>query len=366
MGLFGLTTDKEVRRLLGRIQALEADKNLLSTFATNTSTSTENQPDRNNYKTYEVQTKTIYDMYNGETNYGSETLAGIVDMRTALIAGEGASVVARKKSTQKYIDSFMNYNKLYGSTLIEMVQSGEMEGKMLVTFETSRKDGMASHIKIDPLLWATRKYQIHTREDNKNFIEKVTYSDKDGTQQEIKLEYVYVKLGGTMDKVNDTVTRIGSVLTQIENYSRCLYDLRQNNHLFAKVMLWIKTNSGEEAKSVNSDLQGGKFKIGTNYAGTADGKFIAPPTGALETLKGEMLLNAKIISTKTGIPVHWLAWPEMLSNRATAENLLEVTNSATVKERLIWEEALYSIIMKAMEKGVEAGVPGAVIDRNSK
>lgn len=359
--MFGFVNKKQHEVLKKRIQALEADKSLLSTLITNWQTSPDALPTKNNYTTYTSQVSTIYKMYNSETTYGSETLRGIIDTRTAFIGGEGASVVANRKKTQTFIDDFMKFNYLYGSTLLEMIQTSEMEGKMLTTFDVAEKMGKRQ-VKIDPHVWYTRNYKVETKENNKNYITKITFTNKDGSTEDVKSEYAYMKIGGTMDKVNDTTTRTGCILTQIENYSRCLYDLRKNNHLFAKIMLWVKTNTGEEAKSINNDLVGGQFGIGKSYAGTGDGKFIAPPLGAHEALSGEMLLNIKIISTVTGIPIHWLAWTEMLSNRATAETLLEVINAATIKERTIWEEYLYEIIVKAMEIGVDAGIDGAVLD----
>jgi hypothetical protein len=68
------------------------------------------------------------------------------------------------------------------------------------------------------------------------------------------------------------------------------------------------------------------------------------------------------ISTNMKIPIHYLSHPEMLSNRATAENLLEVVNAGILQPRLIIEEALTELVKKAMVIGIERGVKGAVND----
>ena len=75
----------------------------------------------------------------------------------------------------------------------------------------------------------------------------------------------------------------------------------------------------------------------------------------------DMLASLKAIATTTGVPIHWLSWPELMSNRATAENLLEVVNIATKSSRLIWEESLEDLIWKAMRHSVDAGIESANI-----
>jgi hypothetical protein len=57
---------------------------------------------------------------------------------------------------------------------------------------------------------------------------------------------------------------------------------------------------------------------------------------------------AKVISGATGAPVHFLGFPDLLSNRATAENLMELIYSSTLKERTAWTGAYKEIIAKAM------------------
>jgi hypothetical protein len=93
--------------------------------------------------------------------------------------------------------------------------------------------------------------------------------------------------------------------------------------------------------------------VGDAFAGTANMNIIDAPLGASEAIKNEMLLNLKNVSALTAVPIHWMAWPELMSNRATAENLLEVVNAGTKKERLIWEEKFQDIIEKSMVLAVE-------------
>jgi hypothetical protein len=189
-------------------------------------------------------------------------------------------------------------------------------------------------------------------------IEKVTFqkNEQDTATEVARPEnLVYVKIGGSPDRVNRTVPLIANVLTDIENVSRAKYDLRKNNHLFGKSFLHFKTQTDKEAKSLNNSIQATDWQIGKGFAGNAEVKYIEPGGKASDVLKEEIIIGMKNISLNTGIPVQLLAYPELLSNRATADNMLEMTNSATIKSREIWEDSLTELIQKAMRMAFERG-----------
>jgi hypothetical protein len=172
-----------------------------------------------------------------------------------------------------------------------------------------------------------------------------------------------VKLGGSPDRVNLTPPLIANVLTDIENFSRTKYDMRANNHLFGKAFPVFLVNNLNEAKALQNKINSQNWIIGKGYAGTArDVKMIEPSGKGQEVLQKEMVSLMRITSMNTGIPVQHLAHPDLLSNRATAENLLEMVNAATNQDRLRWEESLTELVQKAMEIAKEGGMEGAVYD----
>lgn len=341
-------------------QTVEGGRDVTNTHTTEAQ-STQAVVDKNNYKTYSGQVKFSHDAYNGRLDYGCEMYGSIVETRQVFIGGEGLSVIAKKKSTQDYIDKFLTLNKFHGSMLMDTIRTGEIEGKDLMVMKPKVKkiqDQETKYIKVQNIQWWTNNYTIVTDPLDTSEITKVKFKPKSDESVEKTLpmnKSVFVKLGGTDEKINDTTNKLHRILTDIENFSRMKYDLRKNHHLFAKIMAYWKTLTQNEAKAINNDINSGKWEIGQSYAGPADFKLTDVPLGALEALTGEMLLAAKIISTNTGIPIHWLAWPELMSNRATAENLLEVVNAGTKRERLIWEEAYRELIDKSMVMAIDAG-----------
>jgi len=137
--------------------------------------------------------------------------------------------------------------------------------------------------------------------------------------------------------------------------SRAKFDIRKNNHLFGRVTPYFKTADEKEAKSLLNRIQSLAWKIGRSFAGTADFSLVEPSGNASQSLMNEIVQLIKIISLTTGIPVQLLAYPELLSNRATSQDMLENINAATIKERTKLEEALTELIQKAMKLANERG-----------
>ena len=360
---------KKLKRM--RIQA-EGNRNaidILTTLVTQVRTGSK-EINLNNFTSYDSQVNETYRMYDAVSDYGGELLKGIIETRTSFIAGEGISVYAEKKVTEKYIKKFFDLNQLNGSRLLNMVLTGEMEGKNLVILQPKRKEIfykkelLKGFITARSFSWYINNYEIQVNKFDTDEITRISYKSKTDEMKEKTIpikQAIYIKLGGSPDKIDDTPSRIHNILTDIENASRMKYDLRRNNHLFGTLTHYWQTETGSEAKAINNDVQNENWVPGKAFAGTAKFSIVGPPMGASEALTKEFLLALKIISAATGIPIHWLAWPELMSNRATAENMLEVINAATVMSRLIWNEKFKEMIIKSMDLAIADGLEDSSI-----
>lgn len=358
---------KSLKQINKSIQAMsEGQRDILNTRITAFTQSVAKEVDKNNYGSYSSQVSGAYEMYKSKCNYGSELLGGIIDTRVAFIAGEGLSVIAEdgeESETQKFIDNFLEKNKLNGSRLMQMVLMGELEGKNLVTLTPYKPVDKPDewHIKARSFSWYVNEYKIITDEKDPDEVLRAEYKTKDESHEPKKIladSCVYVKLGGTEENPDETTNRIHRVLTDIENFSRAKYDLRKNTHVFGKYMPYWKTESAQAATMINNALKDKSFEIGDGYAGQAEFGIVEPSGGGADAITKDALMALRCISSTTGVPVHWMAWPDLMSNRATADNLMEVVKSATQKERLIWEEAFTEIIKKAIKLAIDSGFEG--------
>jgi hypothetical protein len=342
----------KIRKARRYIQALTEGGRDITTTTTTNRTAAGKEVDKNNYATYEAQVKGLIDMYEGTAEYGGELARGIVDMRTAFIAGEGISFTTKNAEAEKIISEFIRENKLRGSRLLQAVGTGEREGKNLMILS---KDVKNKKMKVRSFSWNKNRYTLKVKNNDPEEIESIVYT-VDGEEKTIPKERaVYVKLGGAEFSINETPNRIHVVLTDIENASRAKYDLRKNTHVFGKYMPYWKTESHEAADAINKDIESQSFEVGDGYAGMAAFSIVEPSGAASKAIIDDILIALKNISTSTGIPIHWFSWVELMSNRATADNLMEVIVAATKLERLIWQEAFEELFYKMLVYGVDAG-----------
>lgn len=342
---------RKLKKELKILQSMvpEAGRDPLNPSITNAQ-STAGQVDENNYSEYASQVEALYKMYDAESEYGAEIAKGIVETRAAFIGGEGINVNA-KGATKEFIEEFLKTNKLHGSRLLDMINLGELEGRDLVRLFADKKN---KQINVRSIPWINTKYEITVDKMDRENILKIEYTDSKGEKKTLnQKKMVFVRLGGSHKNINKTSNRIHSILTQIENFSRAMYDLRTNTHVFGKYMPYWKTATKQEAAAINNDIQALDWEIGYGYAGTADFSIVEPSGAASKAIIEDILINLKAISSTTGIPIHWLAWPELMSNRATADSLIEVISASTKMERLIWEEAFTLIIEKAMDMAID-------------
>jgi len=312
----------------------------------------------NSYSTYEAQVKATYEKYNAFTDFGSQQTRAIIDVRSAFISGEGISVSCKNEATAKWIENFMDKQKLNGSLFVNAVKGSEMAGQVLFSLDyTAATDTSEDFIRVRRL-----KYSY----DNPF---KVKYSDKlfsdeiediqikrDGRWVTIGIDnYIYVRTGGDDSNLYMPTTRVGIVLTDIDNYDRALKDIRRNNFVFARVTPTFEVASEAEAKNLKLWLQKIQWKVGTAFIGKAKFKYESPSTTAYQNLESELTSAIKTISSTTGVPVHWLGFVDLMSNRATASSLYESVKNATVSERTIWQEAMYDLIVKAQELYIDKG-----------
>ena len=236
MGLFDIFKKKElyavtkenihdISHMKAEIQALDEGQKLdiLSSLVTQSGTfGTMTEDYTNHYPTYVKQVQVINYMYNNRLTYGNELLRAVLSTRVSFIAGEGLSIKAQGK-TLKFIEDFLNYNKmLEGSRLLSMVLLGEMEGKDLLWLYP--KD---DKIKVNFFSYWTTPYTIECDDSDIESYNKaiITLDKKKAMVKENQKilkpnEFVYVKLGGSPDRVNETPPKVSNVLTDIENYSR--------------------------------------------------------------------------------------------------------------------------------------------------
>lgn len=351
-----------------KIQASEgiADSVILESMLTGRRLNLSIPGTTNAYTEYESQVCETYRKYSAQSDFGCQQTRAIIDLRTAFISGEGISVSAEKEATAKWLEEFINYNKLNGKNFINGVQGTEMAGQTIFILKRIYNEDNELQIKVKRIPYlSNRKYKPKYEDDLfKEKVIDVLFKSKFGWISFGYKDFIYIRTGGDDSNSYGPVTRIGAVLTDVENYDRAIKDIRRINHILARITPVFKTTTSVETTALQARLNEIKWRIGEVFIGEADLSYITPGTGAHDNLKSELVATIKTISGTTGVPVHWFGYVDLMSNRATAQSLYENIKNATSTERTIWQDSLYELILKAQKKYINEGGLGLSFDPN--
>ncbi|MEJ2248031.1 MAG: hypothetical protein P8Y70_00040 [Candidatus Lokiarchaeota archaeon] len=319
----------------------------------------------NAYTSYETQTDELYRKYNGVSDFGCQQTRAVIDLRTAFIAGEGISISSDNEQFLKWSEQFIDDNKLNSVNFINGVKGSEMAGQTIYVFKSLLEDNELK-VKTNRIPYSTTyKYKpLYIDEKLRDKIKDIVYKSEFGWKSFGYKNFVYIRTGGDDSNSHGPVTRTGVVLTDLENYDRALKDIRRNNHIFARITPNWKTKSLSETTLLKKDLTAKRWKIGEAVIGEAEFDYKTPKTGAHENLVSEVTVTIKSISSTTGVPVHWLGFVDLMSNRATAQSLYESIKNATILERTIWQDSLHELILKAQEFFIDNGGTGLSYTKN--
>ena len=311
----------------------------------------------NGYTTYEGQVSETYRKYNSFASFGSQQTRAVVDLRTAFIAGEGVSISCEDEPTALWIEDFIEKNKLNGNNFVNAVKGSEMSGQSLLLMRPQDWIDGSLFIKISRIPYTTKMPYKPVYDDpllRENVIDVLV--KRDGVWVSFGFtNFVYVRTGG--DDVNDggPVTKVGVILTDMENYDRAIKDMRRNNHIFARITPTFKTENDAETTALQAHLNEMKWQIGTAFIGSAEMDYKSPSAGAHAVIESELKATIKTISSVSGVPVHWLGFVDLMSNRSTAETLYELIKNATINERVEWQNAAHNMILKSQELYIDNG-----------
>lgn len=306
----------------------------------------------NQFTTSAATARELDKCYRNKAQYGNSIVKTLINYRTGWIAGNGANITADGSSEeQDFVSRFVADNKLDGRGLLRWVRGGEIEGRALLLI-TSEGTGSEAAIKVRHLPYSRFLYDIEAADDDYENITKMTYTDGAGeTQILLPDDFVYVNLDNSGGALDEPVSATGSVLTNCVNMDKALADYREYNHEIASVGLHYETQDLAGATSIRKAISAVlNWARKNTLAAPAKAYYPEPSGNGAQSLENEITLNAKLISGESGVPIHLLGWASEMSNRATAEELVEQIYAQTAEPREIWISALIEITVKAIIK----------------
>lgn len=312
------------------------------------------------YNTYSKQVTQLGRLYDNTADWGCMIAKNVIDMRTAFSVGKGVRVVKHKDfkgDAEKeliWVKEFMRFNNLDEEMPQEWAKEAEIEGKILLRFIIDKPAEEARNIRIVHVPWRTFNYTITTPDYDFFNYTRANYigSGEQGIKFDLRNPFfVYKRFGGSASRVNETPPKIAFVIREMIDLDTVLVDWRKINRIHAAPTPTFTAPDKQTALDMQKWLDGKNFRIGKALViGGLDVKFeyVGWKGDGYTTLKEEAQSLVKTISGTTGIPVHFFGYPELLSNRDTAENLIELIVLSTNKERNTWKGAYEELFQKAM------------------
>lgn len=317
----------------------------------------------NSYPSYESAVEEIGRKYNGTADWGVVQTGAIIDLRAAFIIGDGIVVSAKGKEAEKeleWVEKFLEYNDLDEEVAQEFAKEAEIEGKIALKLaleedkeeesEEVEEEKKKWKISVRFISWLDKKYKVIPNPLDYLDYQKLAWQATGKRKAETleAKEFVYKKFGGRIMNPNEAAPKIMKCLSQIEGLDKALRDWREINHIFAGPILYAECEDERTVDLALAAFADKNFKLKKVLAGTFKLSFLSLDIKGVESIESEIADLAKVISGNTGIPVSFLGFVELMSNRATADSLVDMINAATTKERQTWIGAYEEVIKKAM------------------
>jgi hypothetical protein len=339
----------------------------------------------NHYRSYAAQVFAAAAKYEGRSHWGGHICRKACDIRAAFIMGGGVQACLAEgfendstaKDALKFIERFISENEIDSAAALEWAVESQIEGKFLARLTPTFNDEGEPGVAMRFISWSQHGYTVVTNPNDYKRYEAAAYTvnaggityeplDNAAYQQLVRIrdkakdktgdivilskdQFVYGRFGGRAHMVNLCPTRIGSVLGNMEALDKALADWREINRLYARPTPCFETETAEQAEALHAKLQQIRWRIGDALAiGAGTFTLKGPDTAGVESIKAEISNNMQVISSATGVPLQYLGHPELLANRATADDISASVGPATEGDRKAWQTIYQTAFRSAL------------------
>ena len=307
------------------------------------------------YQDYAGQVEALRAMLGGGV-LGSVACSAVLELRVSFLAGAGVSVDATDEALRKWIRATLRRSRLHGSGLHGLCTTTEIAGQALLI---SRPDTIGIVPWVEDRPYIALGDPIERQRVGQLLLKE---SDETGyVEFPAAPPWTYVITGGgdllpkDVDDVDNLPsTRLGRIVTPLENWDRTIYQMRRNNWRATKTTPTFKESTLDAATQRVDSLEKQNWQPGDALVVTGDFRYEVPSTGATDSLLTEMRAAVKNISAVTGAPISWLGHVDLLSNRATAQVLYDQIAAATLKERQAIQEGIREALIASLRQYANA------------
>jgi len=351
------------RTLIGRLRELQQTIGGLTETISEMQTSFKDRisTTANPYQTLNAQVDEIVSKWNGESDWGCELLQRLVNVLAAFTLPNGLDLVTadnfegdandKGQAEHDYLEKWLDDNNLNEGGTLKLVQEAHLQGQIVLTLKWKKAvPGSDDEGKVicSYQSWQDTGFVVEAVDSNLVGPYKLKYTPE-GSETEITIpdaRFVWLAINARYGKTEGR-PRLGTILHILEFLSMELTDWRKSNEIFGHPTPYFKCKDATEVKQVKAELDSIRWKLGKALAGTADLSLVVPAGSAAES-KELITILVQIISATTGVWPHFLGFPNLMSNRATAESMGEPSEIVSKSEMASWRAFFDSLFDKVI------------------
>lgn len=326
---------------------------------------------KNPYTTAEAQVEEIIKKYNNESEWGCELVQRIINLIAAFTMPNGLQLELAEdfegedegEKELVFIADWLDRNNLNEGGTLKLAQEANIQGRIALTLSwvKSKEPDREGDVLANYRSWIDTKFEVEqTGQSNLVGPYKLNYyldgDDEDTPRHASDNGFVFLCLNSRL-ATTEGRPRIGGILHVLEYLSQDLADLRKTNELFGHPIPYGKCENQTEVETVTEGIKKRSWSTGRGFCSTADFKLLSPSSTGLHI--EAIVKYVQIISATTGISPHFLGFPEVLSNRSTADAMGEPTEIVAKSEMKLWEaffEALFDKVIRMRNANITNGV----------
>jgi hypothetical protein len=293
--------------------------------------------------------------YAASEKWGSELVQRLVKIRSAFVMSGGVDARPVDEADvdspeMEFIQDFIKANDLDGAFAQALGDEKVIEGQILESLDwvEDPESDWLGYARINYYSYYSTRYEVAYIDGSPaRGMLKATFTDSDGNEQTISNDFATLMKFNA--RINDFygISDFGGILHVIDNLSKGLEQWFAMNWLFAHPTPFFKTESMQDGKDLTDHLVDTTWKLGDFMAGPAD-MDLKSGAGDSGSIKEKLTMDARIITAKLGVPIQFMGFPDLMSNRATAVNTMEPVEAVSLAEQKVWKTGFQDMFDKAI------------------
>lgn len=314
------------------------------------------------------QVASLREKYRGR-GPGAQWVKRIVRHRQARVLGGGVEVAPtgpEGEAAAAFLRRFLDLRGLNEGKHARLVAGAVLEGRVLVKVEPASLPATEAHGAYCPRLryvpWYETRYRLSPDPEDPETPARVRMEYTAASGETVRVDepyaagWVYVAFNALgLEGYPD----LGGVLREIEDIDRLLRDWRTMNAHFAQSIPTLdECRDADEVRRIAEDLKaaGGWARIKTMVT-TAKFRLVSGHAGDYRSIQEELAAKVKILCGAANVSPQDIGFPDLLSNRSTAEEMGRVAAAESEAETALWL-AFYERIYRLVLEGANASPDG--------